>query len=532
MNASIIYSQIFFSTVYDIHLMPRQSSIANVGSMPFEAYIAKYEQTSDYVEDPRSFDNYQRDLLSDFRPEKPWLETDMPRNNDGYRKQRLNVQYAGGRSEIRPDLPDGTFLSHEFLEADPRGHTGSFDWNRYSREGIARARNVKFSNDDDYTTFESVIGDSSMSRRRKDMSSQFKQRWKNFTTAKESHSRGVLAPVQGQSRMCQVIAEGRDRLAEEGLCDTRSNIVAKLGNMTPMGYLTTGDHEFKIASWSQVRSSRSLREDDYNKNRRNTYDDRDDYVQYKDNAVPLSVARTMIDMSQKRYHETQSLRNYKFENSKESGPTREQKFVADRVKNAQYAEAKLANGPMQEMNSNVIGARHLIPKLDSNIKLKSKLTHETAEAMMQATRRSGSHEVGDLREQVQHSILHGESTDQSNRSVGKMITTSKWEGVEDRKISGTAEKTIFNFKKIKPKMYSLTDQVDNLVFDDYKSTSKSLDVRRLKHRDTMDRYESSHMDGIDFADQKSAANPAVGSGSRYTHNQVVRERADIDIFDI
>ncbi len=512
--------------------MPRMSTIGQVGSMPHEAYVQKYEQTNEFVEDPQSFNLYQRDLLSDFRPEKPWLESDMPRDNSGYRKQMMNVRLHGDRSEFKPDIPDA-FLSHEFLEADPRGHTSEPNWNKYTREGITRARNVRFSNDSALTDFDAPISDSSMASRRKDMSGQFKQRWKNFTTAKSSQIKGILAPRYNQSKMCQVISEGRDQLAEEGVCDTRSNIVAHLSNMTPIGYQTTTDSEFKIGSWSQVRSTRSLKSDEWNKNRRNTYDDRDDYVQYKDNAVPVSVARTMIDMSQKKYHETQSLRNYKFAASKETAPTREQKFVADRMKNAQNAEAKLAAGPTQEMNSAVVGARHIVPKLDSNLKLKSKLTHETAAAMMQATRRSGAREAGDLRDQVQHTILNSDSANQSTRTAGKMITTSKWEGVEDRKISGEAEKTVFNFKKIKPKMYSLTDQVDNLVFDDYKSTSKSLDVRQLVHRDRLGKHESSHMDGIDFADHKSMENPSVGGGSRYMHDQVERERAEqLDIFDL
>ena len=509
--------------------MPRQSIISSVGTMPFEKYIAKYEETGDYVEDPMEMHHYQRDLLSNFTPDAPYLESDMPRT-ENMRESMLNVRYHGSRSEFTPQLPDGTFLDYEFLDRDPRGHTQEPQWNKYIAEGITRAGNVKFSNDEDYTTFDTPRGGYGLSNSKKEMSEQFKQRWKNFHTSKDTWLPGVLPARYSESRFCQIATEQNPGLIEEGVCGNR-NIVRDLSNSVPLGYQTTGDQEFQIASYSQVRSTRSLAEDDWSKNRNNTYQDRDDYIQYKDNAVPRSVAMTMIDMSQKKYHETQSLRNYKFANSKDSGPSRQQIFIADRMKNAQNAVAGLPQAPSQDRAYASHG--RALPKQDQNLKLKSKLSHEVAKTMVSVNRKIGKLESKDLRNQVINSIVAQDSSMQATRKRPTSITNSYWDSVEDRKINGEAEKTVFNFKKIKPKIYSKTDEIDNVTFDDYKATSKTMDPRRIKAFNEMDMYSSAMADGIAFPERSTAAaNPSINVGSKYTHDKVLREKNMHDLFDL
>ncbi len=515
--------------------MPRQSLIANVGTMPFETYIRKYEQTGDFAENSNQMHNYQRELLTDWRPDKPYLESDMPRR-ENMGETQLNVRYFGTRSQYTPQLPDGTFLDYEFLAADPRGFTTEPNWNKYTEEGVTRSYDVKFTSDDDYTVHESPIGGFGMSDRRSGMLDEFRQRWKNFSTSQDGWTSGILPPRTQQSKLCQVAVEQNGSMVEEGVCYNKSNIVPYLSNVVPMGYQTTGDHEFQIASYSQVRSTRSLAEDDWTKNRNNTYHDQDLYISYKDNTVPKSIAMSMIDMSQKKYNETQSLRNYKFANSKDSGPSRQQKFIADHMKNSAQTLATLPKTPLQEEDAYAHGGSQYVPRYGSTgaAKKKTKLTHELAEAMTNVQRGAGKQAIGDLRGEVLLTILNQESTMQGTRARRTdFITKSFWEGVEDRKINGEAEKTVYNFKKIKPKIYSKTDEIDNTTFDDYKATSRSLDVRALPNVNTMDMYVSAMADGIDFREQKTAANPAVGSGSRYNYDKMLKERdAALDVFDI
>lgn len=510
--------------------MPRQSNIANVGTMPFELYMRKYEQTGQYVEEPDQFNNYQRSLLSDFRPDKPYLESDMPRR-ENMSESQLNVRYLGTRSQYTPQLPDGTFLDYEFLAPDPRGHTQEANWNKYTEEGIARAQNVKFTSDDDFTLHESPIGGFNMSEKRASMLDEYRQRWKNFHTSKDGWTSGILKPKLNPSQLCNIATEQHNQFMEEGLCYNKTNIVPYLSNVVPLGYQTTGDHEFNIASYSQVRSTRSLSEDDWRKNRANTYLDQDYYISYKDNIVPKSVAMTMIDMSQKKYNETQSLRNYKFANSQETD-LRKQNFVADIMKNSAQTIANLPKGPMQETDSYAHGGRQFVPKIGDS-KLKTKLSHELAKTMTSVNRGIGKKDIGDLREDVISTISNQDSNIQGNRArKTDFITRTFWEGVDDRKINGEAEKTVFNFKKIKPKVYSRTDEIDNLVFDDYKATSRSLDTRTLQNFNTMDMYTSAMADEIGFSEQKIASNPSVGSGNRYAYDKILEEQRNLDVFDI
>lgn len=509
--------------------MSGQSIIGSVGTMPFEKYIAKYEETGDYIEDPMAMHDYQRNVLSNFGSEAPFLESDMPRT-ENMRESLLNVRYHGNRSQITPQLPDGTFTDYEFLDHDPRGHTQEAPWNTYISEGIARAHNVKFSNDEDYTTHEGPIGAQQQSRRRKYMSEEFKQRWKNFDTSKDTFVRGALPVRYSESQFCKVATEQNPGVTDEGLCANKANIISYLSNISPQGYNTTGDQEFKIASYSQVRSTRSLADDDWSKNRRNTHSERDNLVQYKDNVVPKSVALTMIDMSQKKYNETQSLRNYKFASSKDTGPSRQQVFIANRMKNAHGVEASLPQAPTQDMTQFSYG--QMMPRLDKNQKLKTKLSHEAAAAMSSIHRGIGKTDSKDLRADVIRTIVEVDSSTQSTRFLNTNVGTSYWDSVEDRKINGEAEKSIFNFKTLKPKIYSKTDEIDNTTFDDFKSTSKSMDVRQTKAFNTMDMYSSAMADGIDFHEGRSSGNPNMSVGSKYTHNKVLREKDMHEIFDL
>lgn len=150
---------------------------------------------------------------------------------------------------------------------------------------------------------------------------------------------------------------------------------------------------------------------------------------------------------------------------------------------------------------------------------------------MVAAVRSRKIDTKDLRDEIRHTVLHGESAATGNRSA-KFITNSYWEGVEDRKINGEAEKLIYNFKVIKPKLYSKTDEIDNVIFDDYKSTSKSLDPRSVKYANDMDMYDSPLTDGIDFGRHTSATNPSVNVGSKYTHDKIDGSMAASEIFDL
>ena len=48
------------------------------GDMPFDMYLRKIEQSCDY-ENPNQVDDYQRDLLKDFRPDAAFFESDQAR---------------------------------------------------------------------------------------------------------------------------------------------------------------------------------------------------------------------------------------------------------------------------------------------------------------------------------------------------------------------------------------------------------------------------------------------------------------------
>ena len=108
----------------DNYVSRRGKSVA--GGMPSHALLAKWEQTG-IAEDVNQVNSYQRSIAKDFSSEKPWLESDMPRNGGidphtgqsraggSFSRAQLNMRFGGARNNTSPYLPDGTFLDWEFL---------------------------------------------------------------------------------------------------------------------------------------------------------------------------------------------------------------------------------------------------------------------------------------------------------------------------------------------------------------------------------------------------------------------------------
>lgn len=509
--------------------MPR-SSIDNAGAMPFETFLQKQEQTPMF-EDPESFHEFSRGLLKDFRPEAPFFAHEAPLENN-MAEQRLNFQYGDGWSEKKPDLPDGTFLDFEFLQQDPRGHTTDINFGGYLKERGIRYSLIPKTSDDSPTIHEGPIGTPLYQNMRDQANDRFRQQYKNFETSRDGWTGGRLMSRPQGCTIDTITSESKPYLVDEGILYNKSNILPTLEMANPVGYNTTTSQDYKIGSFSQIRSTRSLADDDWGKNRRNTYHDQEIRVRYRDAVVPKSVALNMIDLSQKKYNEMQSLRNYEYQNSRENPLTKKHKLIADTLNGRNQTNAALTMSAMQEAD---FGSRkvNLVPRIDSNRMLKHRVTNDTAKAIVAATR-AGALEIGDLRDRVMQSILNPESTTGKNRAIGPMRAENGlgWEAEDDRKEQAPSYQ-IGNFKMIKPKVYSPADQAANLQFDDFRATSFALDPRTLVNVNALDAYDSALADGIDFKGSLGVANASMASlGSKYMRGYMSSDQLKNEVFDL
>ena len=158
---------------------------STAGGMPSWALLAKMEQTG-VKESVNQLREFHRSELRDFSCEKPWLECDMPinggidpvtgqsRSGGSMSRSMINLRNGGARNNTSPNLPDGTFLDHEYLDNSDEyiGHNNKFEknytagkagvsrkhgnvnWEEYNRQLAYRGKYIKYYNDGDYSTVE------------------------------------------------------------------------------------------------------------------------------------------------------------------------------------------------------------------------------------------------------------------------------------------------------------------------------------------------------------------------------------------
>lgn len=254
------------------------------GDMPEIEYLKKIS-VSDYYEDPMDVETNMRNLLRDFRPDKPFLASDQIRSSDdaggGFHSKRfLNLRHHGVAGDASdPYLPDGTFLDHEFMERDPRSLMTQPDMRKHVEQQYARGQFIKFYSDEDHSVPSQGIRPEDMISNIKGLFYQFKDRYKNFEESKDNWRNSGLGMNDGKVRIVNaaknVTTDGTIIDLTDTTVKNRKDAVAKLSADPTISYRhSTPDHRFKIAKYGFVKNRMKVQENDWSRAQRNTLADR------------------------------------------------------------------------------------------------------------------------------------------------------------------------------------------------------------------------------------------------------------------
>jgi hypothetical protein len=275
------------------------------GIIPDDVYLRKIE-ISNFSEDPMQYEKYVRRELSDFRPEKASLESDMARDPDdrgggNHSAERLALRHSGGRSEEDPYLPDGTFLDHEFLERDPRGVQNLPDFNEARHQKLERAPFIKFYNDDDFSVPETGINPSQMRTLIRDSQGQVSDRYMNFDESMDAWTNGGTAKVKTTNGVEWITKDGTILNLTEASARNRADAVNTLSDKI-QGVLryTSPDHRVKISRYGKVNPTMDMGSRNWNNNRRNAYLDHQIPVEVNGQLVNKLFAGLILDLQGQR----------------------------------------------------------------------------------------------------------------------------------------------------------------------------------------------------------------------------------------
>lgn len=465
-------------------------------------YLKKTEQTCIF-EDPDQLTNYYRASLKDIRPDRPSLESDQPRTNN-YSADRLNLRHYGVRNPTTPDLPDGTFLDFEHLVKDPRGAASGPDMKQYRKQEEARGKFIKFYSDTD----NSVPGEGrNQAQVIKDIKGQFynvKNRMKIFDESLGSmQTSGALHAQRKKTAECMQETDERPREIQDEMCYNKSNKVTDLSNNTSIGWRRTTDHRFKIAKYGQVRSTKTKADQDYTKNRSNTFVEHDVLVSWKGQTVAKSLGLKMIDLSKKRYNDMEAGSNLLLAESQKMQMSRQRKLLPSDIITSKMATNESQDPTANELlkNSQVshITGRSTKPTLDTKKMEKIIIDPYIIDRMASVNKKMTPREMKDLRDKIlQSSEFTGLLLNQSNskcRAKADINNELLWESTANYD-KGVSMK-VANYKHL------INDQrgkkQGDYDYEDYKTDQKTA-IQKLSVLKPSELY---NMDVLEY-DQKGA----------------------------
>ncbi len=370
------------------------------GQMPLAPYLKKIEMTC--VAEGQSFDEYMRDQIKNYGPEKPAFEHEMPRYNN-FSEDRLNLRHCGSRSTVEPILPDGAFLG--ITGKDPRGWRVEPNLRKHRDQQFARSRFVKRFPDADHSTVSGVHNPVKILKEMRGQYYRVKDQYKNFDTSLVGRSHGGIGVINPSTdRVCMTRADGRGPNMADEMCNNTGRAISNLNEKYPSGWHTRADHRFKIARYNQNRPTMGISEMNWSKNRANAVADHDILVSHEGQMVPTSLIRKMADIVKQRQEEITSASQMIFTESRDMPSARMRAVTKDDLSRRAVVRTQPASAHAQLPDfgrTNVSGS--LMKPQDETLRRKTIINPVIFEQVCRVNPKMSKRERDDLRESVKRS---------------------------------------------------------------------------------------------------------------------------------
>ena len=271
-------------------------SATGSGEIPVVEYLKKLEQTCMFEDEDRLNDHF-RSSLKDRTPSAPTLASDATRK-DRHSSEILSIRHNMSRTAEEPYHPD---LNLSFTERDPRGIALNPNMRKLALQSGFRTKYKDFVNDN-LSDAQITGGNRSVQKQIKDRVTGFqplKKRWKIFETSRDGRSVKSNMPgfsTNKRSDASKVILNRPNLRVNESSQATR-DAVTKISNALPIGSRKTVSHRFKIADYSQIRSSKYTGDNDFRKIMDQVEEDQDAKQSKED--TTRSIAYTMSTAANK-----------------------------------------------------------------------------------------------------------------------------------------------------------------------------------------------------------------------------------------
>lgn len=458
------------------------------GAIPNDIYMRKIEQT-DFYEDPDQVENHMRSMLTDLRPDKPFLAAHEARSGEdrggGFASsERLALRHTGSRSGTEAWLPDGVFLEHEFTERDPRGSALGPDMRKHAEQQYARASLIKLYDDSDYSVPESGITPTQMVSNIKSGMYQFKDRFQNFDTSMDGWSSGAGKQRKLEDNRAQgmVTLDGTITDLSEASVRNRQDATARLSADPTIAYRhSTPDHRVKIARYGLVKARQFMNENNWSNNRLSTFEDQSRLQVIDGQLVNKQLASFILDVTGQRDTKQAIAQGADYGDSY-NNQLRNRKISAGDLVKINMMIGQLGGTQTETANQQLDGKtvnRYGQKKTHNNRNAmnNTQINHEIIESMKQATRdMKNKHRIEESREKITQSAAdNGVYREASTSQRIETFDATK----RETKINHFIEdgKTTMNYSGIKPS--DNHQKMSNLAYENFGDLSRNTKQRRL-----------------------------------------------------
>jgi hypothetical protein len=471
--------------------MGTDTIVGTYGDMPIDMLLRKNEVTCSYM-NPSLVDDYHRSTLKNMRPDERFFESDQPRGGtdttgkpmgNNISERFLSFRNSGFQSEqsAEPYLPDGTFLDHQFLEADPRGVALGPDMRKHAAQQFSRASLINFKNDADPSVPSAGIDPWTMNTNVRSIQNITKDYYKNFDTAWDAWGVSGSKAPSSDSRMKYVANSCDMRDPKQIPNRNMMNVTNSLSNDTSIGFRRTTDHVFKVAKYGKTNKGATFTDENWYKNRANVHIDHDVMVSWQDSNVSKNAALKMVDLSKQKIdaHLT-GLNGIHWDESKHSRSTKHKLTPVDMSGMAKRpvseSQPKSAHEDINGESAPNSGARLI--KTYKPVINKTHINTTIYEQMGLINRKNTKQQKDDLRNEIQRTATDPHmftSEKNKKRKLGSKDTSKLlWESVADYD-KGTS-KNIMNYKAAAK--YIKGHNLQKLNKTEFKNDSKYSNQRR------------------------------------------------------
>ncbi len=396
------------------------------GGIPDEQIYQKMYGHTNVEEDSGEdiLDADRRVILKDLSPDKPWLESQEPRNggydpHTGAARQggsmsrgQLSLRFNGQRHEASPYIPD-QFLDQEFLVPDPRSCSQEPDFAKMKGQERARGRFIKFYSDggSDMSIPESGINPTVMVKNiRQGAFTGGRDRLKIFSTSKDNMVLGYNPnPVSNSSRLPHVTADGTVVSIADVDAPYRSNRTTVLSNMD-LGWAAVPDQEFTVAKYGDMRAAAPISMTNVGQNRRSGGETgQTAQVEFQGQRVSKALALTMMNYMRNKSTSVFTADGTRWNDSVEL-QNRDSHAMPHKGGAAEILQMLDTTNWTHDGTQQQGARRQALPAPDT-YNFNSEIPLQVAEFMDLATRKNRQPDItdGDIKYKIEHAVQWGDS---------------------------------------------------------------------------------------------------------------------------